>query len=580
MIHDRSSVPGLRMSLLPVLFLVSGLARAADPGLADLTIPGPDRFVTLARDVLEVRLALNPDAAANAGLYADATQVPSFAPATVTSLERRLRKDLAGLSRLKWDTLTVDEQIDVRWTVALAEEAHHRLTVEQSWTHRPGEWLEPLSNSWIALAGQVPDRLDLQRALAARVPAMLDEVRRYVVAPTAQDIETTRGLVEGLLVLVDLLPPGPEAEAARMALQGYRDELPTSGLPEFRVVGAESYAWRLEHAMLSPWTPDTLLERATRDLAAVDARLAALGLAGDLPSPTDPTPEEQALADGLDRQGLLGLYDQVVTDDLAALRTMGVITIPADLPPLRARETPDAMVPLTGDGGSMNPPPLFGTETTGWWNVEHFQAAWTPEERLLKVLGARRHHETQMGPYAVHEGVPGHHLQLSLVRANPDPIRTLFIDNAAVEGWGLYAEQLFWEGGGFGPSALAEARMLRSYRFRIRRVFYDVNVERGAWTLQQAADWRADTAPGVSEIDPEILRTIQWPTQLIGYYHGKAQILDLRDEVRQARGAAWSASAFHDELLATGPIPLVLVRAKMLGQPIPPPPSRRGGGRG
>lgn len=560
------------------LLLACQPALAQQPQrLADLTIPGPPKLAAIARDVLDVRLALNPEVGAGAGLYGEAGRVPSYAPRAVAALDKRLRKDLAGLGKLAWDELTADEQIDARWVYALAEEAHHRLTVERSWVHRPGEWLEPLSNTWIAVAGQVPERLDLQLALAAKVPGVLDEIRRESTALTRRDVATARGLTDGLLVLVELSPPGPERDDARTALETYGEELAAleaTDLPEYQVIGADSYAWRLEHAMLSPYTAEALLDRAKATLTAIDARLEALGAEPGPAGPADPTPEELAEAEQLDRAGLLALYDDVVTDDLAALREMGVLTVPIDLPPLRARETPAAMVPLTGDGGSMNPPTVFGPTSGGWWNVEHFDPAWTADERLRKVMFARRQHETQMGPYAAHEGVPGHHLQLSILRDNPDPVRTLFVDNAAVEGWGLYAEQLFWEHGGFGASPAAEVVMLRSYRFRARRVFYDVNVERGAWTLQQAADWRAGTEPGQAEVDPEVLRTIQWPTQLIGYFHGKVQLLELRDEVAHARGDAFSLAAFHDEILAAGPVPIALVRAKMLGLPIPPIPPR------
>ena len=119
-----------------------------------------------------------------------------------------------------------------------------------------------------------------------------------------------------------------------------------------------------------------------------------------------------------------------------------------------------------------------------------------------------------------------------------------------------------------GETTDAEWYMLRSYRGRIRRIFYDVNAEMERWTLQEAAEWRAGQE-GV-EVDRDVLRAIQWPTQLIGYYAGKRQILDLREEVRAQQGEAYSERAFHDALLAEGLIPLSLVREKLLGSPVEP----------
>jgi uncharacterized protein (DUF885 family) len=109
--------------------------------------------------------------------------------------------------------------------------------------------------------------------------------------------------------------------------------------------------------------------------------------------------------------------------------------------------------------------------------------------------------------------------------------------------------------------------MLRSYRGRIRRVFYDVNIESGRWNLQQGADWKAGHSG--AGIDPDLLRSIQWPTQLITYFAGKSQILALREEVRAAQGSTYSERAFNDALLAAGQLPLALVRVEMLGLPVP-----------
>ena len=57
-----------------------------------------------------------------------------------------------------------------------------------------------------------------------------------------------------------------------------------------------------------------------------------------------------------------------------------------------------------------------------------------------------------MGPYAAHEGVPGHHLQLSISRLNPNPLPLDPAGQRLVEGWAMYAEEIFWRAGGLGDS--------------------------------------------------------------------------------------------------------------------------------
>lgn len=97
------------------------------------------------------------------------------------------------------------------------------------------------------------------------------------------------------------------------------------------------------------------------------------------------------------------------------------------------------------------------------WRLRHAELLpWAPPELLAL---AQRELATVDGELATH----------------PDPARNLFQDTVQNEGWALYAEQEMWEQGGLGASAAAHVNTLRSWRFRIRRVVYDVNVETQAF---------------------------------------------------------------------------------------------------
>lgn len=561
----RLRIVALLLSAALLVPVPDATARPAPgPRLAELPIPGSPAFVKIARDVLDARVELAPNLAADAGLFDDAARVPSWSPATVRRLERQLRADLDALRALPREGLTVDEQIDRRWVAANAEEALQRLSVERLYEHRCAEWLEPLANTMLALQTYAPERVELREQIVRDIPGMVQEMRQVCVAPTQRDVTTAAGLVDGVFALLDQVPASRPRELARAELTSWRAGL-LPGDREYAVIGAEAYAFRLARVMLLPWSPDELLALAQQELTRVDQELA--GLEPTVPAPAPPTDEERALAHAYDARAHLGVYEDTVAAYTQALREMRVVTLPDDFAPLRARETPEAMIPLTGDGGSMNPPPLFGPAGPSWWNVDHFRPDWSIDQRLDNVLARTRPVETGMGTYAVHEGVPGHHLQLAMARRIENPLRTLMTDYAAVEGWALYAEEWFWEHGGFGDGPAARRMVLRSYRGRVRRVFYDVHVETGRWTLREAAAWR--TGREGAEPDMDVLRAINWPTQLLGYFVGKQQIVALREEVKARRGAAWDERAFHDELLAAGLIPLSLVRAKMLGEPVP-----------
>ncbi len=551
-----------------VVLVFPAFGFAAGMTVDRLPIPGDPAFARVARDVLRVKIALDPSVASGAGLFEDAALAPSFSSPTVADLHGRLVQDMAALRGLPWRTRPVDEQIDFRWVYANAAEADHELTREKLYLHRPAQWLEPLANNFINLLTYAPQRVDLRRRIWPAIAPMVAEMRA-VSRPTLRDAQTASGVIDGLLSMLNAEAKSPERDAALAALTSYQAELKgVKGAPSFSVIGAENYAWVLKNAELLPWSSERLLALAQSELSRVDARLAELK--PRLKPAPKPTPEQIDQARNLTREKMLALYDRVVADDRAALDAAGVVTIPAGVGPIHARETPEAMVPLTGDGGSMNPPPTYWNSNAGWWNVEHFHADWTLDKRLEVVLEALNQREDGLGPYAAHEGVPGHHLQLSIARLNPDPIRSVLSDDVQNEGWALYAEDMFQKAGGLGPSVAAEYQMLDSWRFRVRRVFYDVNVESGWWTLQQAADFKDSVAtPGAGKIDEDVSRAINWPAQLIAYFSGKMQILQLREDYKKKLGPAYTDRAFHDALLSVGSVPFVFARAKLLGEPVP-----------
>lgn len=554
--------------LLPLaLSLTCGLAAAAPaPRVATLAIPGDPRFVAIARDVLRVQIEHTPDFAAQSGLVDDAIRVPSYAPAHVADMTQRLHADIAALRALPWRDWSVDQQIDVRWVAANAERVARELEVERLYLHRPGAWLEPLANTLIAIVTYAPSRADAIDGLAARVPALVAEMRA-TCKPTGVDAGVAQGLIDGI-VAVFKESHGAHADAAIAALGDYRQQLDdVKDKMSFAVIGADNYAWRLRHADLLPWTPPALLALAQQELKTVDGEIAALSAKAPKEPPLTPAQEKQARE--LDQASLLALYDHIQVDYRAAIEKAGFVTIPAAVGPVRARVTPDAMVPLTGDGGSMNPPPPFLDDATGWWNVEHFDPKMSLADRESTIRDAVLYRFNGMGPYAAHEGLPGHHLQLAIARLNPDPIRNLFQDPVQNEGWALYAEQEMWEQGGFGDAPRTHLAVLGSWRGRIRRVVYDVNMETGAWTLQQGADWRAQKPAGVAKVSPEILRAVNWPAQLICYFAGKEQILALKRDAKAKWGKDYSERRFNDELLALGSVPYVFARAKLLGEPVP-----------
>lgn len=160
----------------------------------------------------------------------------------------------------------------------------------------------------------------------------------------------------------------------------------------------------------------------------------------------------------------------------------------------------------------------------------------------------------RMKSLAYHEGVPGHHLQLSIAReqaAAPALRRTLGF-TAHAEGWALYAERLaaelgFYEGDDLGDVGRLEYELLRAVRLVV-----DTELHDRRWTSAQARSWVQANLGGTDEI----LRYLSWPGQATAYKVGMERILALREALAARLGPAWQARAFHRTLLLAGSVPL------------------------
>lgn len=160
-----------------------------------------------------------------------------------------------------------------------------------------------------------------------------------------------------------------------------------------------------------------------------------------------------------------------------------------------------------------------------------------------------------------HEGIPGHHLQISISQESPLPlIRKIGGFNAYQEGWALYAEQLADEMGMYADDPWGKIGQLHDSMFRGVRLVVDSGMHAKKWSREQAVKYYVDTlgdqeASAVTEIE----RYCVWPGQACGYMVGKLTILRLRDKAKAAMGARFDIHKFHDAVLLSGALPLAVL---------------------
>ena len=159
---------------------------------------------------------------------------------------------------------------------------------------------------------------------------------------------------------------------------------------------------------------------------------------------------------------------------------------------------------------------------------------------------------------AYHEGLPGHHLQISIAHELDDvpTFRKFGGYTAYVEGWGLYSERL-GKDVGFYQDPYSDYGRLEADIWRAIRLVVDTGVHSQHWTRDQMVEYFHDhSAIDETSVQSEVDRYIAWPGQALAYKIGQLKILELRDRAKTALGDKFDLRAFHDQVLDTGALPL------------------------
>jgi len=165
---------------------------------------------------------------------------------------------------------------------------------------------------------------------------------------------------------------------------------------------------------------------------------------------------------------------------------------------------------------------------------------------------------------AYHEGVPGHHMQISIAQTLQDlpKFRLHGFYSAYAEGWALYAEELGKEIG-FYQNPVSDYGRLNSELFRAVRLVVDTGIHDKNWSRQQVIDYMHANDLNDALAQTEADRYIAWPGQALAYKMGQLTIRKLRDEAKAQLGTKFDIKAFHDEVLNGGAMPLDLLQERV-----------------
>jgi len=330
--------------------------------------------------------------------------------------------------------------------------------------------------------------------------------------------------------LLDRLPKHhPElvadARTALKAAEGFRDWLKKSQpqMKEPAFVGLDNYNWYLRNVRLMPYDADDVRllgkreeDRARTFLEIEEHRNRAL-----------PPMEPVKTAEEHERR--VRESEQLIRSFVQQHR---ILTIPPDTP---AEFETDAFW-IVREGGK-----------------RHFWEELTYRDPLNNHL---------------HASIPGHGFDGQIQRKNTNPIRAGYRDGARGEGWGFYIEEMFLQAGLLDGRPRARELFYIAQLKRAIRIPCELEMQTGKFTLQQAIDHMVKEVP---LMEPDLARYdlaiyLRRPSYGMNYVMGKLQMENLLNERARQLGDKFDLGTFHDEFLASGPIPISLIRWEMTGQ--------------
>jgi uncharacterized protein (DUF885 family) len=386
------------------------------------------------------------------------------------------------------------------------------------------------------------------------LPAMLREMREHLAdGPLGAPFRRIPAIIDSE-VRAELAKAGPEvlASKAAPALQRLEEFIRSEYLPAARdSIGASSlpggqawYALLVKHATTTELTPAEIhalgLKEVARLKAQLPAAIARTGFQGSFErfvvfARSDPRLFYK------DPDALVARYKRAI--ERAASRLPALVgTVPQEEIVVRAVQQPGAVSAYYQGGNDDSPAALVVNtarlDTRPIWEIETL---------------------------ALHEALPGHHLQVARAHALADlpAFRRFGWYVAFGEGWATYAESLGAEMG-FYKDAFSAYGHLNDQLFRAARLVVDTGIHALGWSRQQAIDYlNATTANPPPDNEAEVDRYIAHPGQALGYKIGQLRIQALRERAEAALGEHFDERRFHDAVLGNGALPLAVLDAEI-----------------
>jgi uncharacterized protein (DUF885 family) len=229
--------------------------------------------------------------------------------------------------------------------------------------------------------------------------------------------------------------------------------------------------------------------------------------------------------------------------------------------PLVVRKEPDYMAGVAG--ASISAPGPYDKNGNTYYNVGSL-SGWD-KERAESYLREYNHYILQI--LNIHEAIPGHYTQLVYSNQSPSLIKSLFGNNAMIEGWAVYTERMMLENG-YGNNE--DEMWLMYYKWNLRstcNTILDNSVHTRDMSKEEAMHLLMDEAfQQKTEAENKWRRVSVTQVQLCCYFTGYTEIYDFREEMKKLLGDKFNLKQFHEKFLSYGSAPVKYIRELMLAE--------------
>lgn len=564
--------------------------RAAEPVSKEAS--GERRFNSVSMQFLGALWKMDPEGAIAVGKYDSAANLTIPNPATrakqLAFIDEWLQKfgkiDAARLSdKQRTDhALVVNKLASDRWYLTEFK--------EYEWNPALYNIAQPIDLILGSEYAAKPQRLRTLLKRIADVPAFYQAAQASIVNPTHEHTQLALQQASGTMtVLADLgkaaqesiLTPAEKNQfaqriaAAGSALMVYFDfltqldkqQMASNSARSFRI-GKALYEAKFAHDVQAGVSAEQMYQKALGAREQLLQRMNGYAdelwtkVMGNAPKPADRNAKIGMVIDRLSanhvapqdffaeiRRQIPVLQDWVVKNNLLTLDPQK---------PLVVRETP--LYQRGVAGASIDAPGPYRPQDRTFYNVTPLDGL-TPEQAESSL---REYNYWILQILNIHEAIPGHYAQLVYANKSPSLLKSLFGNGAMVEGWAVYGERMMLESG-YGDNTPEMWLMYSKWNLRVvTNTILDYSVHNLGMTEAQAMDLLVRQAFQTQREATEKWRRAQLSSvQLTSYFSGYSEIMDLREQRKQALGPKFVLKDFHEQLLSYGSAPVKMIKELM-----------------